>query len=267
MDSENSLVIANNWNQEKVELLKRTICKGGSDDELDLFLAICKRTNLDPFQKQIYAVKRWDSKANREVMGAQTGIDGFRLIAQRSGKYDGQEGPFWCGPDAKWFDVWTKKEPPSASKVIIYKVGSTRGVSAVAHWNEYAQKKKDGGYIKQWNDMPALMLAKCAESLALRKAFPNETSGLYTVEEYPPPTEDKKPRPKDVTPEIEGVSDMTLESMRGLLFEIAKERNWPADKVTAVIKQRYHKSSTKDLNTDEIRDLSEFLKEKMPFEV
>lgn len=159
-----AVVDANEWNAERIDLLKRTICRGASNDELDLFLNICKRTQLDPFQKQIYAVKRWDNGLKREVMSAQTSIDGLRLIAERSGQYDGQEGPFWCGKDGVWVDVWLKDECPSASKVLVFKKGSSRGVSAVAHFPEHAQYKKDGTLMKQWQEMPALMLAKCFDA-------------------------------------------------------------------------------------------------------
>ena len=177
------LVASQEMPHEQIELVKRTVAKGATDDELALFLYQAKRAGLDPLSRQIHFIKRWDATQGREVGIVQTGIDGLRLIASRTGRYRPDE-------EAARFTLTEKKQLFSA-KVRVYVIagGQWFPVEAEAYYDEYLQTRKDKqtGEIlatAMWRRMPRLMLAKCAEALALRKAFPAELSGIYAAEEF-----------------------------------------------------------------------------------
>ena len=165
------------FTQEQVKLIKDTVAKGTDDNEFALFLYTAKHTGLNPLLRQIHAVKRWDSKLEREAMAIQTGIDGYRLIAERTRRYaPGREATFTYGQNG---------EVVSATAYIkkLTSDGTWHDVSETAFYNEYVQLKKDGKPNSMWDKMPHSQLAKCAEAKALRRAFPMETGGVKIEEE------------------------------------------------------------------------------------
>lgn len=172
------------FSAEQIALIKSQIAPGASDGELALFIATCRRTGLDPFMRQIYAIMRrtkdgdkWESR-----MTIQVGIDGMRLIAERTGKYAGQDPIEYLDGDGAWSIVWTgptKDHPwPLAAKATVYRKDATRPTVAICRWESYVQTTGNGGVTSMWGKMPDVMLGKCTESLALRRAFPAEMSGF-----------------------------------------------------------------------------------------
>lgn len=158
------------FTEEKLELLKNTICKGVTDENFGVFIHVCKHTGLDPFRKQIYAVMRGGQ------MTIQTGIDGFRLIAERTGKYSPGKEPTYT------YDQTGNVASATAYIKKMTADGTWHEVSSTAFYKEYVQSF--GGKPSQfWHKMPHNQLAKCAEALVLRKAFPSDMSGIYTTEE------------------------------------------------------------------------------------
>ena len=169
---------ATGYDAEKVELIKDTIARGASDDELMLFLHLAQRSGLDPFSRQIYLIER---RANvngewKTTRQPQTGIDGLRLIADRTDRYAPGRQPSYTYDAAGGLLTAT-------AYVKKFVRGEWHEIAATAHYDEYVQRKKDGQPNQMWAEKPHIMLAKCAEALALRRAFPAEMSGLYTADE------------------------------------------------------------------------------------
>lgn len=154
--------------ESKMDLIRRTVAAGATNDELDLFFYQARRSGLDPLARQIYYIKR---KGKGTI---QVGIDGFRLIADRTGAYAGNDDAEFVGT--------TDDGYPASARMTVYKIvqGQRCPFTAKARWDEY-YPGPDQGF--QWRKMPHTMLAKCAEALALRKAFPSDLSGLYITEE------------------------------------------------------------------------------------
>lgn len=169
---------ATGYDQNQVQLVKDTIARGASDDELMLFLHLAQRSGLDPFSRQIYLIERRAQVDGRWVTTRQpqTAIDGLRLIADRTDHYaPGREPTFVYDADGRLVKAtaYVKK----------FVRGEWHEVAASAHYSEYVQTTRDGAVTKMWAEKPHIMLAKCAEALAIRRAFPAELGGLYTSDE------------------------------------------------------------------------------------
>lgn len=161
---------------EQQEMIRASFLNGANEAEARVLLELARVRRLNPITGQIHFVKRWNSARNCETWAAQVGIDGFRAIAQRTGLYNGQ--------DEAEFEL-DKAGRIVSCRVKVYRKDWERPAVGVAYWSEYAQMKKDGTPTAMWATKPRVMLSKCAESIALRKAFPDDLSGLYSEEERP----------------------------------------------------------------------------------
>ena len=152
----------------RLETVRGVLAPDLSDHELQLFALVAQRSGLDPFAKQIYAVKR------QGKVTFQTGIDGYRSTAAKTAEYDGSDEP-------EYGDIIDAPFPhPEWARVTVYRLrpdGTRRGQSATAWWSEFYPGESQG---HMWKKMPRNQLAKCAEALALRKAFPYVLADLYT---------------------------------------------------------------------------------------
>lgn len=197
----------NTWNPEERALVEaaglvHTDAQTGQKTLADratvaAFLQHCARTGLDPIARQIYSIAR-KSKGQLKWQ-IQISIDGARLVAERSGQYEGQTTPEFTGDGVTWTQVWLSKEPPAAARVGVYRRGFREPLYAVALWDAYVQTTYKGDVTEMWRKMGPLMLAKCAEMLALRKAFPQDLAGLYSAEEMDQASTHTTPAPESQT--------------------------------------------------------------------
>lgn len=167
---------------EETDTLRKTVCKDLDDNELRLFVAFCVQRKLHPLAKHVYPFKSGGR------LSFITSIDAMRTIAHRSGQYDGSEGPFWCGKDGKWTDVWLSSERPLAAKFIDYRKDCSHPFVGIILASEY-----QGQAVAK--AMPTHMLAKAAEAIAHRKAFPEDLGGMYEKDEMPPEIDVTPPKP------------------------------------------------------------------------
>lgn len=214
---------------QQIEILKSSMCKGLTNEEFQVFLMACNKTQLDPFMKQIYAIPRKSRQPDgsyKESMTIQTGIDGYRLIAERTGCYaPGPEPTYTYDQEGKVLSAcaYIKKQTRD---------GTWHTVSASAYMDEYCQKSRDGSAMGMWRTLPRTMLAKCAEAQALRKAFPAEMSGIYTKEEMS--QADTIDVTASITPKISAEQATDLEMILAECDE--KYRNWVYEHLQKVYK-------------------------------
>ncbi len=169
---------------DQLKIIRDSFLNGASPQEATVLLELARIRRLNPITRQIHFVKRWDSNKNCEVWSAQTGIDGFRSIAERTGRYDGQDEPEF---------EYDAKGAIKLCRVRVHRKDISRPFVGVAHFAEYAQYKKDRSLTNMWATKGHIMIAKCAEALAFRKGFPEDMAGLYTAEEMG--TEEKELNP------------------------------------------------------------------------
>jgi len=229
------------WSPQQVAALRQLGVDAAADGDLSVFFHVCNRTGLDPFARQIYMIGRnsknmrtnqWETKYT-----IQTGIDGFRLIARRASDRArttlGYEDTVWCGDDGQWTDVWLSDKPPRAAKLAVIRDGQR--YPAVALMSEYMGTDKQGNPTRMWQTKGALMLAKCAEALALRKAFPQDLSGLYTADEMQQ-SNDEAPQQQQVAPRNSNGHGRTIFEAKGTTRpEPAAEPAVDADNLAAAI--------------------------------
>lgn len=176
-------------------LIRSTIAKDANQIEFNLFMEMMQARGLNPLLRHAYCFIFHKDKADKRQMVIVVSREGQRAIAERTGAYrpDERAPRFVSDPAAK--DAATNPLGLISAEVSVYKHshGEWFPVTEVAYWDEYApikegwdraESKGNGKFAldskkEGWRKMPRIMLAKCAEMAALRKAFPDDFGGLY----------------------------------------------------------------------------------------
>ena len=232
------------FNPETIALIKSSVAQGATDAELNLFLYQAKRTGLDPLTRQIYFIKM----SGRPVIMAS--IDGFRVIADRSGDYAGQDEPIF---------IYDANQPNVllCCKVKVYKWhGKDRFLAAtgVAFMNEYRVANSTS-----WIKMPHVMLSKVAESKALRQAFPQDLSGLYTSEEM----EQGKEEAIAGTVPVAKPAVLATDFQTRKIFALGQSLGKTGDETKEIVKKHFKLASFKDLSLQQASQLIESMEKKV----
>ncbi len=175
------------YNGKQLDLIRRTVAKDANTDEFNQFIHICRATRLDPLRRQAYCFVFNKHKPEWRQMTVVVAIGGYRAIADRTGNYRPD-------PDAAFIEYSEAAKDARTNplgivratvKVFKHSHGEWHCVTGEAYWDEYVPLK-DGAIDQKkagWTKMPRIMVAKCAEANALRKAWPDDFAGLEVEEE------------------------------------------------------------------------------------
>ena len=183
--------------------------RGLSKEDFESLKAMFIGLGLNPFSRHLTPMRR---KGRTQFV---TTIDGLRAMAAMTGEFEGCETTLWAGPDGIWRDLWIDRAPPFAAKCAVWRRGFRSACEGVALWSAYAPEEPAGWWAKG----PAHMIAKCAEALALRRAFP-DVAALYTREEMEHQEEAPAPAPKK---EMRVSADEAREASRRGLWKRHRE--------------------------------------------
>jgi phage recombination protein Bet len=232
---------------EQLALVKKTVAKDATNDELQLYLYDCQRRGVHPLDRLLHFTKR--SGKYTPI----TSIDFMRIRAAATKECAGIEDPMFSG---------TPMRPDFAAHITVFRLvhGQRCAFSATARWAEY---KPDSDFM--WRKMPFTMLGKCAEALALRKAFPQELAGLYESSELDQANDRVNVETGEVTeaPTAAGSAVITA-AQRKRLFTIATGNGWTNAQIKDTLRDKFQVESTKAIAPSQYDDVVAFFESEKP---
>lgn len=251
------------------ETVKRYLVNGDADkvtdQEVMMFLALCKYQKLNPFLREAYLIKYGNEPAtivtgketftkraakNELCTGWQAGV----IVQKKDGSIEYRNGTLVLSNEelvGGWARVNRKdwKDP----------------LEITVSLREYERKKKDGTLMRNWREMPATMIRKVALVQALREAFPEDFQGMYSPEEMPIDDAQLPEKPVEGTvidvESEEKQENLATDAQRKKLYTLASKLGFSKETMHALMEERYGKQSSKELTKEEASDLIEYLLE------
>jgi phage recombination protein Bet len=187
------------FSREQIDLIKENVAKGTTDEQLQLFLYVCKKHRLDPLVKQVYCVLWPRDNGKFHDMVIITGINGFRSTAARDHKdFAGTSKPVFTYQDTIIKTPAGRRIPDSCSMKAFRKGFPEAAAEVEIFWSEFAPTDLSAKRSDFWNRLPRHMLAKVAEAQVLRKAFP-DLADVYVEEEVAQRMADFTPGGREIT--------------------------------------------------------------------
>jgi phage recombination protein Bet len=201
---------------EELKTLRSTEWSHGTFKEFAFAIQKAAARQLHPMRSHVYARDTWLRDENRKKLQLGIKIDGLRNIAERSGEFAGQKGPFWFDASGEKYEIWLQDDHPAAAMVEVLRHDHEVATRGIARWDDYAPYKKNGDLFHMWANMGPHMLAKCAEANAHRKAFSQIGDVYIDVEMHQdrpdarPSGEAQQSAPSDSTSKEQKATDQLL---------------------------------------------------------
>lgn len=154
-----------------------------TDQEVMMFISLCKFQRLNPFLREAYLIK-----FNNNPATIVTGKEAFMKRAMRNPAYAGFEaGVVVMLPDGlmdnRVGSIVLEGEQLVGGWAKVHVKGWEVPMMVTVSFDEYVGRKSNGEVNQQWSTKPASMIRKVAVVQALREAFPEDLGGMYTAEE------------------------------------------------------------------------------------
>lgn len=188
---------------EAAHLLWRTRYAHVPVEDFRLLLAECQRRGLSAWSRHVWVKYQWNAIADRNEMRICVTIDGLRSLASKSGDF--------AGCDENAFEYADDQRIPVKATATVYRLvnGQRCKFTESAYWDEYFPGGEESDREEFWRTKPHIMLGKCAEARAIRRAFSESMEGLYTGEEIQksPPRRQRYPQQGETAREKGAPSD------------------------------------------------------------